>query len=65
MDFVISILLKLALTAVKDEICDVTCVKCKKVYGCKLHFSQVTHSSPQSESKDKNNVCLFSTHSIL
>ena len=26
-----------------------------------LHFSQVTNQSPQSESKGKNNECLFST----
>ena len=32
MDFVISILLKLALTVVKGVICDVICVKCKKKY---------------------------------
>ena len=30
MNFVISILLKLALTVVKDVFCDVNCVKCKK-----------------------------------
>ena len=30
MDFVFSILLKLALTVVKDVFCDVNCVKCKK-----------------------------------
>ena len=29
MDFVISILLKIALTVVKDVFCDVHCVKCK------------------------------------
>ena len=43
MNFVISILLKLALTVVKDVFCDVICVKCKKVYGSMLHFSHVTH----------------------
>ena len=65
MNFIISILLKLALTIVKDVFCDVNCVKCKNVYGSMLHFSQVTHESPQSESKDKNNEFLFSTPSIL
>ena len=65
MNFVISILLKLALTVVKDVFCDVNCVKCNKVYGRMLHFSQVTHKSPQSEFKDKNNECLFSTPSNL
>ena len=30
LNFVISILLKLALTVVKDVFCDVKCVKCKK-----------------------------------
>ena len=30
MNFVISILLKIALTVVKDVFCDVNCVKCKK-----------------------------------
>ena len=30
MNFVISILLKLALTVVKDVFCDVNCVKCKR-----------------------------------
>ena len=44
MDYVISILLKIALTVVKDVFCDVNCVKCKKkVYGSLLHFNQVTH----------------------
>ena len=66
MDLVISILLKLALTVVKDVFCDVNCAKCKKkMYGSLLHFIQETHLSPQSESKDKNNKCLFSTPSIL
>ena len=65
MNFVISILLKLALTLVKDVFCDVNCVKCKKVYDSLLHFSQVTLKNPQSESKDKKNECLFSTPSIL
>ena len=31
MNFVISILLKLALTVVKGVFCDVNCVKCKSV----------------------------------
>ena len=65
MDCVISILLKLALTVVKNVFCHVNCVKCKEVYGSLLHFSQVTHVGPQSESKDKNNECLFLTPSIL
>ena len=43
MNFVISILLKLALTVVKGVLCDVNCVKCEKMYGSMLHFSQVTH----------------------
>ena len=43
MNFVISILLQLALTVVKDVFCDVNCVKRKIVYGSMLHFSQVTH----------------------
>ena len=55
----VSILLKLALNVVKDLFCDVSCVKCKKVYGLMLHFSQVTHSSPQSESKGTTNEYLF------
>ena len=42
MNFVISILLKLAFTVVKDVFYDVNFVKCKNL-------------SPQSESKDKNN----------
>ena len=42
-EFLISILLKLVLTVVKDVFCDVNCVKCKNVYGIRLHFSQVTH----------------------
>ena len=29
-----------------------------------LHFSQMTHLIPQSESKGKYNKCLFSTPSI-
>ena len=41
MNVVVSILLKLAFTVVKDLFCDVICVK--KVYGIMLHFSQVTH----------------------
>ena len=61
----ISILLKLALTVVMGVLCDVNCVKCNKMYGSMHHFSQATHLSPQSESKDKNNECLFSTPSIL
>ena len=44
MIFVISILLKLALTVVKDVFCDANCVKCKKcMVLIMLHFSQVTH----------------------
>ena len=43
MNFVISILLKLALTVVKDVFCDVNCVKYKEVYGSLLHFSQAAH----------------------
>ena len=54
MNFVISILLKLASTVVKNVICDAD-----KVYGIMLHFSQVTHLSPQRESKCKNSECLI------
>ena len=46
MHFVISIPLNLALTSAKDVFCDVNCVKCKKMYGIMLYFSQVTHLSP-------------------
>ena len=43
MNYGISNFLKLGLTVVRDVFCDVNCVKCKKVYGIMLHFSQVTH----------------------
>ena len=55
MDFVISILLKLALPVVKDVFRDVNRVKCnKKLDDSMLHFSQMTHLSPPSKSKGKN-----------
>ena len=60
MNFVISILLNLTLTVVKYVFCDVNFVKFKN-YGIMLLFSQVTHYSPQKESKGKHNECLFST----
>ena len=59
MNFVISILLKVALTVVNDVFGDVNCVKCKSVW-----YYASFQPSPQSKSKGKNNECLFSTHSM-
>ena len=44
MGFVISILLKSALTVVKDVFRDFNCVKCKK-WMVICYFSQVTHKA--------------------
>ena len=55
MNCVITILLKLALTLVKDVFCNANCVKCKKVYDGMLRFSQVTHQS-KKEGKDQESI---------